>query len=156
MVINWSAVGAVGEILGAIAVLATLVYLARQIRLNTNEMRASRVEGTLRHQSDYNRMLAEDPELARIYWAAVDDIGQLSEDEQKRWLHLCSVMLRNSEIAYFHYRQGNLPASIHQSRERWIKRFMGSSGFRWWWNQYADVLDPEFVAYVERVLADGQ
>ena len=87
---NWDAIGAVGEILGAIAVLITLVYLARQIRLNTHEIRASRVEGTLRDQSKYNQMLAEDSDLARIYWIAVDDVEELSEDEQRRWLHLCS------------------------------------------------------------------
>jgi len=29
---NWEAVGAIGEIFGAVAVLATLVYLAKQIR----------------------------------------------------------------------------------------------------------------------------
>nr|NIV18066.1 hypothetical protein [Woeseiaceae bacterium] len=139
---------------GAIAVLVTLVYLARQIHLNTNEIRASRVEGTLRDQSTYNRMLAEDPDLARIYWIAVDDVEKLSEDDKRRWLHLCSVMLRNSEIAYYHYRQGHLPDPIHLSREKWIRRFMGTSGFRWWWKQYSDVLDPEFVEYVDRVLAD--
>jgi hypothetical protein len=151
---NWDAIGAIGEILGAIAVLVTLVYLARQIHLNTNEIRASRVEGTLRDQSSYNQMLAEDPDLARIYWIAVDDVEKLSEDDKRRWLHLCSVMLRNSEIAYYHYRQGHLPDPIHLSREKWIKRFMGTSGFRWWWKQYSDVLDPEFVEYVDRVLAD--
>jgi hypothetical protein len=30
--INWDAIGAVGEIVGAIAVLATLIYLVIQIR----------------------------------------------------------------------------------------------------------------------------
>ena len=32
---NWSAIGAVGESLDAIAVLVSLIYLARQIRQNT-------------------------------------------------------------------------------------------------------------------------
>ena len=32
---NWDAIGAIGEVLGAIAVFATLIYLAVQIRQNT-------------------------------------------------------------------------------------------------------------------------
>ena len=32
---NWDAIGAIGEILGALAVLITLLYLARQLRENT-------------------------------------------------------------------------------------------------------------------------
>lgn len=151
---NWDAIGAISETLGALAVLVTLIYLARQIRLNTEEIRASRVGATLKDQAQYNQMLAEDGDLARIYWTAVADVEELSEDERRRWLHLCSVMLRNSEVAHYHFRQGNLPASIHFSRERWIKRFLGTSGFRWWWSQYSDILDPEFVDYVERTLTD--
>ena len=151
---NWDAIGAVGEILGAIAVLATLIYLARQIRQNTEEMRASRVEGTLKDQAKYNQMLAEDADLTRIYWTAVDDVNALTDDERQRWIHTCSVVLRNSEVAFFHFQQGHLPERIHLSRERWIKRFMGTSGFRWWWEQYSDVLDPDFVKYVEVTLAE--
>ncbi len=151
---NWTAIGAVGEILGALAVLITLIYLALQIRQNTHEIRAGRVESTLRDQSTYNKFLASDPDLTRIYWTAVENVDDLTEEEKRRWLHLCSVMLRNSEIAYYHYRQGYLPDSIHESRERWIKMFMGTSGFRWWWDQYSAVLDPSFVEYVEKVTLD--
>jgi len=38
---NWDAIGALGEVLGAIAVLATLYYLARQIRQSTVATRIS-------------------------------------------------------------------------------------------------------------------
>ncbi len=34
---NWDALGAMGEIAGAIAVIATLFFLARQLRMNTKE-----------------------------------------------------------------------------------------------------------------------
>jgi hypothetical protein len=37
---NWDAIGAIGEIVGAIAVLATLIYLAIQIRQNSAIQRA--------------------------------------------------------------------------------------------------------------------
>ena len=38
---NWEAIGAVGEILGALAVFASLIYLARQIRQNTQMMKST-------------------------------------------------------------------------------------------------------------------
>jgi hypothetical protein len=34
--------GSIGEVVGAIAVVVTLIYLAKQIRLNTHEMEESR------------------------------------------------------------------------------------------------------------------
>lgn len=38
---NWEAIGAIGEIVAAAAVLITLIYLAVQIRQNTNQMERS-------------------------------------------------------------------------------------------------------------------
>jgi hypothetical protein len=40
---NWEAIGAVGETLGAVGVIATLVYLARQIRENSQQMKVGSV-----------------------------------------------------------------------------------------------------------------
>ena len=42
---NWEAVGAIAELLGAIAVFLTLAYLALQVRQNAN---------ALRHQNDFS------------------------------------------------------------------------------------------------------
>jgi hypothetical protein len=38
---DWNAIGAIGEIIGALAVFLTLVYLALQIRQNTKAIQAS-------------------------------------------------------------------------------------------------------------------
>jgi hypothetical protein len=35
---NWAAIGAIGEIVGAVAVVVTLAYLAIQVRQNTRMM----------------------------------------------------------------------------------------------------------------------
>jgi hypothetical protein len=48
---NWEAIGAVGETVGALAVLVTLVYLAVQIRQNTKAVRAAAVDSTTSHLS---------------------------------------------------------------------------------------------------------
>ena len=38
---NWEAIGAIGEIIGAIAVLLTIIYLADQIKQNTKAVKAA-------------------------------------------------------------------------------------------------------------------
>ncbi len=40
---NWDAIGAIGEILGALAVFSSLVYLASQIRAQNRESRVASV-----------------------------------------------------------------------------------------------------------------
>ena len=41
---NWDAIGAVGEVSGAVAVVVTLIYLAGQLRQNTQALRSSTYE----------------------------------------------------------------------------------------------------------------
>ena len=41
---NWDAIGAIGEVVGALAVFITLGYLAVQIRQNTKAVRATALE----------------------------------------------------------------------------------------------------------------
>ena len=38
---NWDALGAIGEIIGAVAVLATLFYLAAQIKMQNRQLERS-------------------------------------------------------------------------------------------------------------------
>ena len=53
---NWEAIGAVGEVLGAVAVVITLVYLAKQLRENTKSIRLQSVESTYK---DWNEILKD-------------------------------------------------------------------------------------------------
>ena len=49
---NWEALGALGEIIGAVAVIATLYYLSQQIKMNSEEITKSR--DAQRAQSTYS------------------------------------------------------------------------------------------------------
>ena len=52
---NWEAIGAVGEVVGAIGVIATLGYLAVQIRQNSNVVRSSTRQAISTTQMDSRR-----------------------------------------------------------------------------------------------------
>ena len=71
---NWDALGAMGEIAGAIAVIATLFFLARQLQVNTRELEKTneyqRTTSVVASNENYNevwRPILQDPELAHIY-----------------------------------------------------------------------------------------
>ncbi len=63
---NWDAIAALAELLGAIAVLASLVYLATQIRQNTQMVKSSiRQQLTLSTQNHVYKMVDEADVLAK-------------------------------------------------------------------------------------------
>ncbi len=63
---NWDAIGAIGEISGAIAVVATLLYLSKQIRQNSRSVEISALRDTTAQWNHWSEMLATSADLADI------------------------------------------------------------------------------------------
>ena len=55
---NWEAIGAIGELVGAVGVIATLAYLAVQIRQNSQAVRSSTRSDIAKTQMEINFILA--------------------------------------------------------------------------------------------------
>ena len=63
---NWDAIGAAGEIIGATGVLISLLYLASQIRKNTHAIESSAHQGMLHQHNSLWTLLLTDENLGRI------------------------------------------------------------------------------------------
>lgn len=75
--------GSIGELVGALATIATLVYLATQIRQNTNATRVSSLQYTLdggRHHTI--QPLLNNPGLVEVYARGMAMYDELSAPEQ--------------------------------------------------------------------------
>ena len=77
---NWDAIGAVGEIIGAIGVILTLFYLAFQIRQNTKAVKGQTI-GTVTQNVLTELMPFVGSNLAETWLKALDDPSQLSKIE---------------------------------------------------------------------------
>ena len=103
---NWDALGAIGEIIGAIAVVITLGFLAIQIRYSTRSMdesnRLQRATAIDRHADSVNRWrgsLSENEDLARIWLAAIHD-EELSDIDHIRFNNLWIVFNNTQRSNY--------------------------------------------------------
>src|SRR6059036_2497232 len=56
----------VGQVIGAIAVVVSLFYVANQIRQNTNAVRSATAQTVHEHFANWYHLIAADAELARI------------------------------------------------------------------------------------------
>ena len=72
---NWEALGAIGEIVGAVAVIATLGYLAVQIRQNTRALKASTHQSLSDSTIRFQAVSPDNAEVARIRVAGNKDLS---------------------------------------------------------------------------------
>jgi len=75
---NWDAIGAVGEIVGALAVVATLAYLALQVRASTRESEANAYAVTADHTATIRGQFMEHADV----WARGNAGAELSPSER--------------------------------------------------------------------------
>ena len=88
MQINWEALGAIGEIGGVIVVIATLVYLARQIR-QSNQIALASTEITVRDNLNaVNDIIYSETGVAELLIKASDSHADLSDVESLKLNHL--------------------------------------------------------------------
>jgi hypothetical protein len=89
MVINWEALGAIANLLAAIGVIATLIYLAIQIRQNNNQLQGSATIAVYDYQRSLTGTLTQDQELYKIALRGNEDLNLLDSWERQRFTIWC-------------------------------------------------------------------
>jgi hypothetical protein len=153
---NWDAIGAIAELLGAIGVIASLVYLATQIRHSREQMRAATYQQLHDHIGESATSLPEsDMELTR---QGNQDLQRLSEEDAYRYNLWAMRMMTSLENAHYQYRIGMLDEDRWRLHRFTLQGFLGMPGFAQWWKEDPllanGLLSPEFAALVEEILGE--
>ncbi len=152
---NWDALGAIGEIVGAAAVFATLVYLAVQIRQNTAALKASSHHAITDSFNAINVKIIEDPGTARLWRIGHTDLSRLDEDEQTQYAFLMIAYMRIFETLYYQREVGTMEEQLFLTEEKTLKWTVQQSGFVEWWDVNPISLSTEFRDYVNRLRVEA-
>ncbi len=137
---NWDAIGAVGEIVGAAGVILSLVYLAAQIKHNTKQVdeagRSHRLE-TLsevsNHFTSWRAMITTSREVASIWRRGRLGLEGLDDEERVQFDNLVIEMFWCFGMLFFYREEGavcDLPEQLTLTN---LPIMAGSGGVRQWW-----------------------
>jgi hypothetical protein len=130
---NWEALGAIGEIVGAVAVILTLGYLALQIRQNTAAVATSTYDSVITGYNELNLTIASDPDLARIVHVGMYTPSSLDENERIRFAFIIRAVSNQYLKLLRLHEKGALPPDEWKTWGRelaQIYRTPGGSVFR--------------------------
>jgi len=114
MELDWDAIGAIGEILGAAAVLITLVYLARQLSHSQSSTQLDATERLIRGFDEINRIIVTDASLRETLVKEVE-----LTDAEALQLYQFAVLYCNIWIsAQVAYDSGQIPESLYADAAR--------------------------------------
>jgi hypothetical protein len=141
--------GSIGDFVAAIATVATLIYLAIQIRSNTRAMRSEAAQTVHEAFATWYRMLAADAALAQLVANGLRDYSCLSETERARFVSTFMAFLSCSQDAFIKWREGSLSAELWMAWELVMMNLFNAPGGKDFWSERSYLFGAKFRDHVE-------
>ena len=149
---NWDAIGAVGEILGALAVVGSLVYLAFQIKISNRAARQAAIREVQDLNSDFLSTINSSTENCRIWVKGCFNDVDLSVYEKFQYRSFLNHMNSQQERFYRSHENGELEEWIWVSSIGPWRRVWTSPGYQAWFKDIKHSFNPDWREYIETEL----
>ncbi len=153
---NWEAIGAIAETLGALAVIATLFYLAVQIRQNNRNVeeniRRLRLDAgvsTIESFSRYRAYLCQ-ADLAAIHLKGMADYTALSDVERVRFGSVMDELLYSYSTLMLRVQENTYDRANWRQHMVGLKLQLGQAGAAEWWRRSQVKFPHALVAEINR------
>ncbi len=84
---NWDAISAISQLVGSIAVVLSVLYLAVQVHRSTRVAKLATQDAAATALRDVTKPFMENAELERIWRVGLEDLGALTVEERTRFFH---------------------------------------------------------------------
>lgn len=142
---SWEIVSTIAELIGALGVIASLIYLASQIRQSTKVARAETTKDLYLASRSAIMELAANDELAKIW----TDIREFESIDIARRYAFYQSFFRLYELQFNLANQDLLDDSIARSYTLIIRMFTKTIYFADYWAKARVEFNEEFAAYVD-------
>jgi hypothetical protein len=151
---NWDAIGACAEMLAAIGVITSLVYLADQMRQNTVAARRSNARQTTSDNNATLRSIAESGELSAIMIKGFGSLEELNPVERYRFDIALVQWLFNAEQTIADHKEGILPESTLVAYKSAVPTYLNTPGGVTWWGERSVWFSQEFRETIDTLVAN--
>ena len=137
-----------------LSVIVGIVFLAVEMRQNTEAIEAQTRDGITEKQMTYLGWIATSRDLAGVHVRGESGLIELDETERRMYSLLVNGMLREWENSLYQYERGLFtPEEFEPRMERW-RLNMAFPGFRGVWAGTRETFAPGFRAEIDRIVAE--
>lgn len=153
------ALGNLGEFIGAVGVVVSLVYLALQLRQNTKSVRAASFNSMVQNSIRLLEHGFIDSEFAGFLARAEKHPEKLDQAGELRWNSYMTAVFRHFGNLVYQDRVGALDNQMWESYRRDLKEHLRTPAWVTWFNEhqvvFSDSLCEEVATIVEEIRQEG-
>lgn len=146
--------GNLGEFVGAIGVVVSLVYLARQMIHNTTSVRAASFNSMVENSMWLLEHSFRDSEFAAFLARAEKDPEQLGPEERIRWDAYMTAVYRHFGNLVYAYRVGTLDREMWEAYRATLKEHLRQRSWADWYLAHNHLFSTSLDELVERILRE--
>lgn len=138
-----------GEIIGAIAVVVSLIYLAVQVRQNTQAQRTENFSRALDRVAAMQATLSQDSDTAVIFSKGVVEPSNLSPKERLQFTWAMYELFGAFEFMFLASRDAAIPDEVWQRWSAAVAWWLTFPGVQTWWEIRPIPFTRSFTSYIE-------
>jgi len=154
--VNWDAIGAGAELLGAVATVSTLAYLALQIRQGTKVARFSAATSRVDRRVQLSAFLSQTPEINRIFWAGLETPDSLNPADYHYFEAIFSTVLASYEATFYLQKEDALFVTEWEVALKNVKWLVTYPCFERYWSTWREAYATDFVAFIDSLVDESK
>ena len=147
-----SDIGNIAEAIAAVGVILSLVYVAVQIRQNTQAIRAASYQGVAGGITDFLTILVEDEGFVKIYIKALDDPSKLSPEERLRFDNYIAHFFTKVDVAVDLYERGMIDNKAMIPYTRYVVYMLEQPYVMEYWESAQQFFSNDLRLYIDEHL----
>ena len=153
---NLETLAQVGEFVGGIGVILSLIYVAVQMRANTRSQQADITARVLDRMASMQHTFAVDAEINAIFMKGIIDTGTLSVEERNRFSWIITELFGSLEFLRQQFEAGNVDAEIWERWSKTLDWWLTFAGIQAFWCGRPTPYTQSFTGYMESRLEAGE
>lgn len=145
---DWNAVSAVSQLIGSIAVVISVLYLAVQLRSSTRVARVAAMDAAAAALRDVTKPLMENAELAKLWRTGLENLEALSAEDQARFFHAAHQFLKALETIHYHYVYGLLDPQLWAGWKELLHHYVATPGLQFYLARRSAVFSERFRKFI--------
>ncbi len=148
---NWDAISAVSQLIGSVAVVISVLYLAVQMRSSTRVARVAAMDAAAGALRDVTKPLMENAELARLWRIGLENLESLSAEDQARFFHAAHQFLKALETIHYHYVYGLLDPQLWAGWRELLHHYVATPGLTFYLSRRGAVFSERFRTFISEL-----
>jgi hypothetical protein len=143
----------VAEIFASVVIVISLIYVGFEVNQNTQALQNEVHQNVLSILTDQQHVLVEDAEFLEIFLTAETTPTNLSALEWSRFEQFMYGRFGVWEYLYVAIQNNAITDAVWLSYEPYYLVIICKPGYQLWWQQNRTSHGPDFIAYVDEILA---